>query len=222
VRYALRNTVRFRLRQRAHVRVFVIELMPRCRLVGSYVVQGKRGRNLHKLHRGLKARPLRAGVYQFVGISDGAKVFSIRVRLNRERQFVRVPVRDDSYDACLASHATEFANAFGVGAPRSTNTGGALANSSLQGAFTPPVTRHRPWLAASPIIQALNPINASGWQRLLLCILLTFSIALLLTASVPLRALPGGAVGAVVFRNRIYVIGAGIALLVTVAMINTS
>jgi hypothetical protein len=212
-----RGTARFRLRSAARIHVVVSELAPRCVLVGSYVAKGKRGLNVLHLRRRVHAKKLHAGIYRYVGVTDGRRVFAVRVRLNHKHRFVAVPHMTNL--ACGTTAVVSLANVLGAGLP--TSDGVQREASAASGLFAPPRTTDRPWLETNPILRALNPENAPLWLRPLLFVMLALSIGLLSLGSVPLRALPGGLVTALVIRNRAYVVGAGITLLLAVATIVT-
>jgi hypothetical protein len=212
---------RFRLAHAAAVHVLVQQLAPACKFVGSYVAQGRRGLNVLRLHKRVHAQTLRRGIYRFVGTTGDRRVFALRVRLTKKRKFVRVPSAARVL-ACAPTGEMADVLALNVGtAPTASLRGATSAEAMAPGAFTPPRTSDRPWLDENPIVRALNPANAPLWLRPLLFVLLTLSIALLATGSVPLRALPAGPVAVAVVRNRAYVVGAGITLLVIVAVVTT-
>jgi hypothetical protein len=202
--------------------VLVQQLAPSCTLVGSYVAKGTRGVNVLHLRKRVHSKPLRRGIYRFVGTTGGRRVFALRVRLNKKRQFVRVPVTTRIL-ACAPSGETTDVLALNFGAAPTASLGVGTGRTAMPpAAFTPPPqTSDRPWLDENPIVRALNPANAPLWLRPLLFVLLMLSIALLATGSVPLRTLPAGPIAVAVVRNRAYVVGAGITLLLIVAVITT-
>lgn len=204
----------FRLRQAARVRFTVVEVYPRCRVVGSFTVQGHLGVNRFRFNGRVHGTKLSTGTYQ------------IGLRTKRDR-LLRVTIA--IFDAPVASPSA-------VAAARKRNACGSTAVfSPFAGSTFPPRIEGALTTAAAsstrPTSHHVLGVDLTAPRRIakeignnpLALAALGLAVLLLAAAAVPRTATPGGRTADLLVRERsALVLSGAVALAVGVIVIALS
>ena len=184
------TTFRFSVAHPGPIEIVVRAIAPRCRVVGTFVVDARRGSNSFSLSAGVLGSRLDPGAYAVVARRGATTLF-------RQRLFVGARV-NPSPGACAA-----------VSRERSPRTSGPSPKRAFGQAAR--ARRRRSGVLSARVSRSAT---GSGETQAALLIILAAATALLAIAALPRQLAANTAVGTFVARRRAPVAAAGVAALV--------